>query len=224
MLLLSVQVSAQAPPPLLRSNSETETELSVLRTYPDNSWNAIQNDKAFIYTHSNPPPPQDEKAWKPWFNISALLNGVFIRWLFFLLVGVTLIIIVYHLFSGDGTFIRKKKKQKATEDAIPDDSVESFNNWDHALQQALNNEDYRLAVRVLYLQSLQHLDRGGWIRFELKQTNIQYVRQLESTPYKASFAVLTTYFDYVWYGSFVLDQNRYKDIENLYHEFQKQVS
>ena len=92
-------------------------------------------------------------------------------------------------------------------------------NFDAAISRAVSENNYRLAVRYMYLQLLQRLTAAGAIEFAVDKTNTEYLREITGKPYKDEVAELTRYYDYVWYGEFVIDaaawsklQSRFKGI------------
>lgn len=60
--------------------------------------------------------------------------------------------------------------------------------------------NYRLAVRLGYLQTLKQLTDQGLIRWQPDKTNHDYLFELPPGPLPDAFRELTRQFDYVWYG------------------------
>jgi Domain of unknown function (DUF4129) len=60
--------------------------------------------------------------------------------------------------------------------------------------------NYRLAVRLGYLQVLKQLTDQGLIRWQPDKTNHDYLFELPAGPLPDAFRELTRQFDYVWYG------------------------
>ncbi|MCS7059549.1 MAG: DUF4129 domain-containing protein [Anaerolineae bacterium] len=68
-------------------------------------------------------------------------------------------------------------------------------------QHASALQDYRLAVRLLYLACLLRLDERGALRYDRTQTNREYVRQIADRPALAeALRQVVEVFDDVWYG------------------------
>ncbi len=68
-------------------------------------------------------------------------------------------------------------------------------------QGASAAQDYRLALRLLYLASLLKLDEIGALRYDRALTNREYVRQVVLQPALASaLRPVVETFDEVWYG------------------------
>ena len=203
------------------TNNETESDTCILRTISPSEWQKIKADKNFIYRKEKKKSSDLNKL--PAFNIGQLFNTGIIKLLMFLIVGIVLFFVVYHLFFNGDKFIFKHKKTKVNSSPASFEEVDLFNNWDKALKEAIEKKDYRLAIRVLYLQTLHILNQHHLIAYEQDKTNWDYVRQLASSHYHASFIALTSYFDYVWYGQFQLDEEDFELLQNRYKQFQLQI-
>ncbi|UYZ63340.1 DUF4129 domain-containing protein [Hymenobacter weizhouensis] len=71
---------------------------------------------------------------------------------------------------------------------------------DALLAQAETERNYRLAVRLGYLQVLRQLSDTGLIRWQPDKTNHDYLFELPAGPLPEAFRELTRQFEYVWYG------------------------
>lgn len=91
------------------------------------------------------------------------------------------------------------------------------------IAQATGNKDYRLAVRLQYLDVLKNLDEKKWIKWTANKTNQDYVRELAKHKLGPSFNTLTYHFDYTWYGDFHIEENLYKKLESQFQEFQLKI-
>ncbi|RPI96213.1 MAG: DUF4129 domain-containing protein [Chloroflexi bacterium] len=72
-------------------------------------------------------------------------------------------------------------------------------------------QDFRAAIRYLYLASLLSLDERGVIRYDPALTNREHLQQLANRPqlYQRMQAVVDI-FDRIWYGLLPADQNLYQ--------------
>lgn len=68
------------------------------------------------------------------------------------------------------------------------------------IDRAMQDGDYRSAIRLMYLHGLQKLDREGRIEWAPDRTNRQYARDLSGTDLREPFREATRIFDIVWYG------------------------
>ncbi len=91
------------------------------------------------------------------------------------------------------------------------------------LQAALAGSRYRDAVRILYLKALQQLNENELINWKPDKTNHDYMRELGSHPAGNYFNKLTTYYEYVEYGDFNIEQAGYETVESVYQQFKNQA-
>lgn len=108
----------------------------------------------------------------------------------------------------------------ADEDDIPPTSDAAT---DRA-EQAQTHQDYRVAIRYLYLASLLLLDERGVIRFDPALTNYEHLRQLSrQSPVRPSLGEIVGIFDRVWYGFAPVDEALYQHFRQLIDQL-KQVT
>lgn len=69
-----------------------------------------------------------------------------------------------------------------------------------ALEKAVKNGDYRAAIRVYFTFIMKDLFEKRLIIWEKEKTNLQYLRELSSSPYHRDFSTCVNIFEVVWYG------------------------
>lgn len=77
------------------------------------------------------------------------------------------------------------------------------------IKEALQANDYRLAIRYHYLYILQRLEIKEYINWELQKTNHDYEREITDEKLKKQFKDLTYLYDFVWYGAFSVDKTSF---------------
>jgi hypothetical protein len=92
-------------------------------------------------------------------------------------------------------------------------------NFEQAIDEAINQRSFRLAVRLLYLQSLKRLTDAGLIQYKADKTNRQYVYELAGLPFQPEFERLTRQFEFVWYGNFPVDETHFLSIRDQFKLF-----
>lgn len=85
------------------------------------------------------------------------------------------------------------------------------------INQAITEGDYRLAVRLLYLQSLKKLSDSGLISWRIDKTNLSYLAELKQADLYPSFRRLTIQFENNWYGNIPIGKDEYESVSD---EFQ----
>lgn len=86
------------------------------------------------------------------------------------------------------------------------------------IKQALNDQNYRLAIRYYYLLALQQLKQKDLIDWQVQKTNHDYIYEIKNESIRKQFSTITRIYDFIWYGSFELDVNAFAKAE---HEFIK---
>jgi hypothetical protein len=95
--------------------------------------------------------------------------------------------------------------------------------FEEAIEQAVKDGNYRLAVRLLYLQSLKKLTDKGLINWQINKTNIAYVQELSGTFYQQSFNELTLKFETNWYGDRHIAPDEFRLVQDQFNQFNKQI-
>ena len=130
----------------------------------------------------------------------------------------------------------RKKGQQSQDYGDTEDTIYGVD-FDTAISQAVGREDYREAVRLVYLRTLKALSDAHQIDWQLFKTPSQYVREFSvscspcsgaaaaaasspaaATPTAASpaaFRMLTAHFLRVRYGNFPATRALYDDVEKL---------
>jgi hypothetical protein len=151
------------------------------------------------------------------FFASGITKGVL-----WLLAVLFILFILYKLFFTRGAFQKNITRSNVNE--IPQDENATGNsNYDQLITQAVSNKNFRLAIRYLYLLSLQKLAGKNLVQLAVDKTNYQYATELNNTIYKDDFLGLTLNYEYVWYGEFELDDVTFAQLQNKFNQFNNRV-
>jgi hypothetical protein len=82
--------------------------------------------------------------------------------------------------------------------------------FDKAVREALEKEDYRAAVRFQYLKLLKEFADNKIIAWEPDKTNREYQAEISRHGLGPSFEKVTRVYEYVWYGDFELKRDTYE--------------
>ena len=153
---------------------------------------------------------------------NGILNAPFLKILLWVLAAAMLAFIVYQLFLSNGFFSKGAKKISTTE--IPEQFEEENMDNDFALlyKQAYAKADYRLAMRYIFLQTIQNLNTKSKIIYAPEKTNAQYVQELP-VSIKNDFAQLALYYEYIWYGKVSVSQPTFDGIANKVNNFLNKI-
>ncbi len=200
------------------------------RNIKPEQWQQIVQDKAFTYKNDIEA-VQPVKQYEP----GAMQKILMALFKFFgegagnvLLWAIVICVVVYVLyrlfFSGDSFLFGKSKKTMQETATVQTDEEDLANtNWEALLQQAIANNDTRLAVRYSYKWLLQLLQKKELIQYSNDKTNYEYYTELAESDYKQPFKQLSRQYEYAWYGHFSLSPAAYNDYLSLFNNVKKQL-
>jgi len=144
--------------------------------------------------------------------------------LFIALGAAALIFVIFKLAGVDLLSAIKGKPMNAP---LPyDESDENIYaiDFEPEIENAIAQQNYRLAVRLLYLRTLRQLSDANLIHWENTKTNSIYINELIDTDQRLAFKLLTRQFEYVWYGEMIIDSDVFKKISVLFTNFKIKVA
>ncbi len=211
--------------------TDTVLRNNELNVDPD-SIKALKKSKAFRYTRNldsllieySQIQAKSKDSRKPALSwLERFILSPVTKYFFWILAGFFVSFILYKLFFTEGFFQRSTAKMNVT--ALPGEPENIFisTNYGNLISQAIATQQYRIAVRYLYLQSLQNLSSKGIIQFAADKTNYQYITEMTGKTFKNAFAALTLHYEYVWYGGFEPDENTFHVIQNKFKQFNSEV-
>lgn len=138
--------------------------------------------------------------------------------IFWICVIVGALVFVYN-FGGGRTLFQLRKKSSAI--LFPHATISDIENLDidMMIQRAVEQNDYREAVRLCYIDILKNLAGEKLIRWRADYTNHTYVQQLQSTPFAVQFEEISSLFDYLVYGEFHADETVFQYAQGVRKEF-----
>lgn len=226
--LIEANEAASAEEELYEEDFEDEDADNgyVQRKIGDDKWKKIKEDKNFIYSYEKEKPAQKalpEKKYKPSAFIN-FLSGPIFKIILYILVISLLIFILYRIFENSSFNYFRTSSKKSTEEDILESSAKTMIPYDDEINKAIQNQDYRLAVNLLYRKTIYLLDRKNQVVYEEDKSNWAYVQELSGKPIEKSFSALTRYFDYIWYGSFPLNNGEFNSIHDQFKQFETDLA
>jgi len=199
-----------------------------LRIPPSSILDKYKNDPAFNY-NLNPEEPQNliEKFWR-WLNdlINSVRNSEVyskaIDYLLYGLIAAAIIIIIIGLIKSDirGLFYGNKNQQVT---AVEYEEDIRQMNFDELISKAMADKNYKLVIRYLYLKTLKTLSDNGLIELNVYKTNREYSSEIKNPVVADTFNEATRRFEWIWYGSFPIDENVFSDSEKVFTQFLSEI-
>lgn len=194
-----------------------------LRTVPDSSVNKLKRDEAFAYANDSAywtkKAKEPEKRGKGfWDYFYDFFSGSAVRTITYIILGVIFVLIIYRIIVVNNLFMtaasrRRKEDPREFEIEIDD------NNLDAKIQAAIQDRNFRAAIRFMYLKSLRSLNDKGWIRYHAQGTNNEYISQVHPYGVGNEFRFLTHVYEYVWYGEFALSEEQFNRVQQNFQHF-----
>lgn len=172
---------------------------------------SLKADKDFSYLYA----AADDDSWWAnfWIWLGQQLTQVFQNgeglgfWSFFItriipwtIALLAIVLVTMKLLGIDpDSFLRKK----AVSTSVPfreNAAGLERDDFNERMEEALGQRNFRLAIRLYYLDILRQLSGAGLIEWHPDKTNRQYFREIGSRELRDRFGRLTRLFEYVWYG------------------------
>ncbi|MCZ4223805.1 DUF4129 domain-containing protein [Pedobacter rhodius] len=160
-----------------------------------------------------------------WRMVSKLFTGAAsnpISKYFFIGIGVAILLyIIIKIIGSENIFARKSKETILPYDILNENIHEI--DYDTELRKLIEQGKYRLAVRLLYLKTLKKLSDAGIIQWQPEKTNYNYFTEISESEIKQAFGSLTHQFDYIWYGDFPVDAQKFEPINQSFNHFNSKI-
>lgn len=147
-------------------------------------------------------------------------------WVFrFFIIVLTSGILIFLLFA----LLNRPRNRKITlpDTAIQIEAIED--NLEHTeltalIQNAMNQSDYQMAIRLYFLETLKQLSIRHLIRFKKNKTNREYLFELRKTSQYASFQELSLIFDRIRYSGQELSADTFWAVEPKFRQMIQQLT
>ncbi|WP_321438449.1 DUF4129 domain-containing protein [uncultured Bacteroides sp.] len=159
-----------------------------------------------------------------WFTklLSHLFNNEFAeKYSEVILISLLIIFILLLVF-----FVYKKrpelfyKEKKVWNYKVDEETIYGVD-FSNEIGNAVNREDYQLAIRLVYLQTLKHLSDSKCIDWQTYKTPTDYLYEMKRNEVVEDFRHLTNRFLMVRYGNFEANEATYEAVKSLQQEIWK---
>jgi hypothetical protein len=134
-----------------------------------------------------------------------------------------IIIIIWLLTRTEFTsFLRGNTKNTAFNFSDVEEDISSID-FNTRIKKAVDDTDYRLAIRWHYLKQLNILNETKIIHYEPFKTNIDYGFELAKSPHQQAFKDISRIYDYVWYGKYAITIVDYEKLEKQFKAFEEKI-
>jgi hypothetical protein len=182
----------------------------------EEKWKKITKD--IDYTENFKEVEPKEESHKP--RRSFHFNPSIMRAVVIILVVGLLVFIFYLVLKHFLNFFDERVKNESFTQII-ENLEENIHDADFELllKQAIDNKEFKLAVRILYLQAIKQLSDKQLIIWKREKTNSHYVREMSTDKQGRTFSFLTLVYEQSWFSNYHVDQERYSIISEQFFKF-----
>lgn len=226
--------AAQAKPeqkPILPKKSivlKTDSSKIEIRKIDTHAVKNYSKQKDFIYDDVAPETLSWWDRFLHWLGnllskvFGTAIGGGFLKYLLIAIAIALIVFIVMKLIGIDFKVLTGKSKPLE----VPfEESLENIHeiNFDEQIEKALQSENYRLVVRLLYLKTLKRLSDLEVIAWLPEKTNQAYIQEIKNETNQLEFSKLTYQFEYIWYGDFFIDKQSFEPINQSFLQFNQKI-
>ncbi|MEI6866337.1 hypothetical protein [Flavicella sp.] len=148
-------------------------------------------------------------------------------YVFKIIIGLVICFVIFFLVKmidnkeGRWIFSRNKTSRKIGHNDIESNITDI--NFEELIENSIDCENYRLAIRYSYLWILKQLNEKSIIEYHPEKTNIDYQFELENSAYYENFKKASYYYNYIWYGEFFIDKTIYHKAADIFKNFKNQI-
>jgi hypothetical protein len=211
-----------------QSHVKIDSSHVVVRSFDAQKLGQLKRDEDFQYERSKQPTVSLwDRVWDwVWWHINQVFETkagrITIKTILILAAVAVIVFFVMNVtgMKGGGLFGRSSYGDLSYSSSEEDINSISF---EDAIKQAIDRKDYRLAVRLLYLQTLKKLSDNGYINWQLNKTNSDYFSEVENKPWQSIFKKLTRIFEYTWYGEMNVGNEQFQELQAEFQQFNNQL-
>ena len=173
-----------------------------------------------------------ERAINSFFNfiedvfgirISPEIYKIFETIIYLIFIAVALYFIVRLLVGKKATSFFSKKSTQLAPLIIEEEHIEQIN-LDHLIRDALAENNFRLAIRYMYLKTLKELSLKNLIIWHYEKTNSDYYNELKSEAMQNKFSTISYLYEHIWYGEFDVDEHGFSNARKEFERFKNLIS
>ncbi|MDT0608552.1 DUF4129 domain-containing protein [Croceitalea rosinachiae] len=156
-------------------------------------------------------------------NISPEVFKILQYLIYFLMGGLVIYLIVRLLVNEKFNSIFTKKAKSIIDIDLAEQHIESLD-LEALLQGALEDKNYRLAIRYHYLRILKRLSQANLIEWHFDKTNSDYQSEIAKPNLKSGFKEVSYLYDYIWYGEQPIDELSYEKAHNSFKSLNNSIA
>lgn len=200
------------------------------RTLTPLQWERLKNDPDMRYKdeHEQMMQPKHYKknGLATFLEMLFTSGGTVTALIMWAIVIFVVLFIIYRVFFSNESILFSRVKHIGDENATSGSDEENIlsTDWDTLLQNAIQKQELRAAVRYSYMWALQLLISRQLISYRIDKTNHDYQNELNNVEQKRLFRQLSQQYEFAWYGQFDVPQDMFNDHMSKFSQLRTQLS
>jgi len=126
-----------------------------------------------------------------------------------LMAALAIYLLIRFLTGANASAIFSKKEPAIINLNLAEEHIESLD-LDALINDAIQQKNYRLAIRYQYLNVLKTLSQQQVIEWHFEKTNQDYEREIKALKTRQLFKDVSYLYDHIWYGEQEIDDQEYR--------------
>ncbi len=182
-----------------------------------------RNDRDYDYNRDAPPPDNPFAKFWYWIQrkiLSFLESKSYENFWQYVILAAIAALALWLLYKSDflGMMLGKRAQEAPLGYDVLSENIHELD-FNELIDTAIQQRNFRLAVRLFYLKTLKQLTDQRLINWQPTKTNRTYVHELQSPALRRDFEQLTRQFEYVWYGDFALTDETFQALKADFQKF-----
>jgi len=185
--------------------------------------NNTYHGEDFTYLEKTPEIQTSNSSYPNFSSLGSLIDFL-LKVVPVIIILIAVFLIARALINNEGSWFVSKSANKAIEKLdLVDEEVIQNSNLEELLNTAIQQNDYRLAIRYQYLITLKTLSVNNYINLDKDKTNSDYLLELHTPLHRKEFSYLAYIYDYVWYGQFSISASDFTDLQQSFTHYNKTI-
>lgn len=151
-----------------------------------------------------------------------LFEGLpFMKYVFFAIAIAALVFLIWRIIRNAQATVKNPKVGKQ-QFSLEAEHIHELD-FDFLLKNALQNNDFRLAIRIYYLMLIKKMADAQRIEWRKNKTNLTYLRELRGSSFYNDFQKATLLFERVWFGEQQLETVSFAEAKQYFEQLIKNI-
>src|SRR5690606_31216301 len=125
---------------------------------------------------------------------------------------------IFNRMNPAAAFFREPEEPKVF--LSEEEEIIKSRNISDLIKKAIEDKDYRLAIRYHFLLILQQLTQKELIDYDFGKTDAEYLNEIGEKKIQEQFKLLTRIYDFIWYGNFESNETQFQRSRREFEKMQ----